>query len=387
MGASPSDAGVAVAAIEIEPPSVNESSAQWMASPPIAPTTVMIVHRYLVREVSKPLVAVVALLVGIFMAYSLTRFLADANEGVLSASAVSTLTGLKVLIALEVLIPIALYVGMIVALGRFYSDHEVTALKAGGVGEGRIVAPVVWLSLTVAAVVGALSIVVRPWAYQQLYDFRTEAEASADLEEITPGRFHLHGDADRMVFLEERDAETGEFAGLFVRSRKASDLEVISGQRGRIEIFAKPGAHRLNLDNAFVYRQTPNDRDLIGRFDTFSIWIPTLIPEPVGHRSKAISTASLFDSDKAADRAELQWRLSTSVSTVLLALLAVPLGRARPRGGRYGRILLATAAYAIYFNFIGIARSGVEQGTLDHLWWVPMGLATVVVATLLTPQR
>ena len=118
----------------------------------------MIVHKYLVREVTKPLVAVVVLLVGIFMAYSLTRFLADANEGALSASAVSTLTGLKVLIALEVLIPIALYVGMIVTLGRLYSDFEITALKAGGVGEGRIVAPVVWLSLTVAVVVGLLSL-------------------------------------------------------------------------------------------------------------------------------------------------------------------------------------------------------------------------------------
>ena len=177
----------------------------------------MIVHRYLVREVVKPLVAVVVLLVCIFMAYSLTRFLADANEGVLNASAVSTLTGLKVLIALEVLIPIALYVGMIVTLGRFYSDHEVTALKAGGVGEGRIVAPVVWLSLAVALVVGLLSLFARPWAYERLYEFRAEAEASAELEDIAPGQFHLYGDEDRMVFLEGRDAETGEIAGLFVR--------------------------------------------------------------------------------------------------------------------------------------------------------------------------
>ena len=347
----------------------------------------MIVHRYLVREVSKPLVAVVVLLVGIFMAYSLTRFLADANEGVLSASAVSLLTGLKVLIALEVLLPIALYVGMIVALGRFYSDHEITALKAGGVGEGRIVAPVVWLSLTVAVAVSALSLVVRPWAYERLYEFRAQAEASADLEDIAPGRFHLYGDTQRMVFLQQRDAESGEFTGLFVRSRKASGLEVISGQRGSIEAFAQANAHRLNLDNAFVYRQASNDADWIGRFGALSIWTPTLTPEAADHRPKAKSTARLLGSAKAEERAELQWRLSTSLSTVLLALLAVPLSRTRPRGGRYGRILLAVAIYAAYFNFIGIARSGVEQGTLDHLWWVPLSLAVVVVAGLMAPQR
>lgn len=347
----------------------------------------MIVHRYLVREVTKPLIAVVVLLVGIFMAYSLTRFLADANEGTLSASAVSTLTGLKVLIALEVLIPIALYVGMIVTLGRLYSDYEITALKAGGVGEGRIVAPVVWLSLTVALAVGLLSLFVRPWAYERLYEFRADAEASAELEDIAPGQFHVYGDENRMVFLEERNAGTGEFAGLFVRSRDASGLEVISGRRGRLEAFARPDAHRLQLEKAFVYRQTDDEADLIGRFGTFSIWTPTLMPDPVGYRPKATATARLVSSTNAEDRAELQWRLSTGVSTVLLALIAVPLGRTRPRGGRYGRILLAVAVYAAYFNFIGIARSGVEQGTLQHLWWAPLGLGAVVALGLLVSRR
>ena len=347
----------------------------------------MIVHRYLVREVTKPLIAVVVLLVGIFMAYSLTRFLADANEGSLSASAVSTLTGLKVLIALEVLIPIALYIGMIVTLGRLYSDQEIVALKAGGVGEGRIVAPVVWLSLTVAVIVGLLSLFVRPWAYERLYEFRADAEASADLGDITPGQFHLYRDENRMVFLEERDAASGEFTGLFIRSRDESGLEVMSGRRGRLQAFAKPDAHRLQLDNALVYRQTARDRDLIGRFGTFSVWTPSLMPDPVGYRTKATATARLVGSTSADDRAELQWRLSTGVSAVLLALIAIPLGRTRPRGGRYGRILLAVAVYAAYFNFLGIARSGVEQGTLHHLWWAPLGLAVLVAAGMLTSRR
>ena len=347
----------------------------------------MIVHRYLVREVTKPLIAVVVLLAGIFMAYSLTRFLADANEGVLSAAAVSTLTGLKVLIALEVLVPIALYVGMIVTLGRFYSDFEITALKAGGVGEGRIVAPVVWLSLAVAAAVSLLSLFVRPWAYEWLYEFRAGAEASAELEDIAPGQFHLYGDEERMVFLEARDAVTGEFAGLFVRSRDESGLEVITGTRGRFEAFAKPDAHRLELDSAVVYRQNAGEADLIGRFGSFAIWTPTLMPDPVGYRPKATPTARLLGSANADDRAELQWRLSTGVSTVLLALIAVPLGRTRPRSGRYGRILLAVAVYAAYFNIIGIARSGVEQGTLQYLWWAPLGLAALVAAGMLASRR
>ena len=164
-------------------------------------------------------------------------------------------------------------------------------------------------------------------------------------------------------------------------------MEVISGKRGRLLPLTNPETQLLELDNAFVYKQTREDPDLIGRFRTLSIWTPTLRPDPVGYKPKATSTQRLFGSALDEDRAELQWRLSTAASTVLLALVAVPLGRSRPRGGRYGRVLLAVAVYAIYFNLIGIARSGVEQGTLDHLWWAPLGLGGLVALGLVASRR
>lgn len=347
----------------------------------------MIVDRYLVREAAKPLIAVVALLTGIFMAYSLTRFLTDANEGLLNAPAVAVLTGFKALIALEVLIPIALYIGLIVALGRFYSDQEIAALRAGGVGEGRIIAPVVGLALAIALLVGGLSLFIRPWAYQQLYAFQARAEADAALEDISPGQFHLHGDRDRMLFLESRNGATGELSGLFVRSRAGDELEVISAAAGRLREFARPDAHLLELDDAFVYKQDADARNLFGRFGRFSIWVPGFAPEPVAYRPKAAPTPRLWASSRNEDRAEMQWRMSTAVSTLLLALIAVPLSRTRPRSGRYARVLLAAAIYALYYNFIGIARTGVEQGVLAHLWWAPLGLGMLVAAGLAASRR
>ena len=53
----------------------------------------------------------------------------------------------------------------------------------------------------------------------------------------------------------------------------------------------------------------------------------------------------------------------------------MPLSRTQPRRGRYARVLLAVVIYVLYFNFIGVVRSEVEQGTLTHLWWAPGALA------------
>ncbi len=79
-----------------------------------------------------------------------------------------------------------------------------------------------------------------------------------------------------------------------------------------------------------------------------------------------------------------QWRMSTPISALLLALAAIPLSRSRPRQGRYAKMLLAIGIYAIYFNLLDVSRSWVEQGSLSFIWWVPGALA-LLVARLYLP--
>lgn len=356
----------------------------------------MVVYGYLAREAAKPFFLIALFLVGLFIAYSLTRFLTEANEGFLSASAVFSLTGLKALIALEVLLPIALYIALIVALGRLHSDWEIVALRAGGLSENRVLAPVLGMALAVAVVVAALSLWVRPWAYDLLYRLEADAAAEVELDALAPGRFHIYGDAERTVFLDAREGD-GALKGVFVRTEREGALEVISAGRGRLDAFARPDAHLLELFDAFIYRQpsrseesalsAAESRNLVGSFASLSIWTGALAPESLQHRPKAASTRQLWSSPHNEDRAEAQWRASTAFSTLLLALMAVPLSRVRPRSGRYARVLLAAVIYALYFNFIGIARTEVEQGALPYLWWVPGGLAACLCAAWPAARR
>src|SRR5690606_32767932 len=61
-------------------------------------------------------------------------------------------------------------------------------------------------------------------------------------------------------------------------------------------------------------------------------------------------TEALLASDDPADAAELQWRISSPLSLLVLALLAVPLSRSSPREGRYSRIGVGLLLYIIYAN-------------------------------------
>lgn len=112
--------------------------------------TTLIINRYLVLEIIKPLTGMLAVLVTIFAAYCTSRYLADAMYGLMSVSTTIMLILLKVVIALEVLLPTSLYLSVIVGLGRIYKDNEMTALFASGVGLRRVLAVVFVLSLPVA---------------------------------------------------------------------------------------------------------------------------------------------------------------------------------------------------------------------------------------------
>jgi len=346
--------------------------------------TKKIIYHYLIREVIQPLVTIFLALVVIFITFSLSRFLVDADAGLLQPTEVARLTLLKSLISLDVLLPLSLFLGVMTGLGRLYTDSEIYAMRASGISEASLLRPLMLLALVLAVVVGLLSTQVRPWAYAQSFEIRAQAEASAETGRIREAQFYDFSDSNRTVFIEQIAENGRDLKGVFIRTRKGEDLQVITATNGEFDYFFKPGLHRLKLTEARILKKVKDSTDLSGQFGSFELYLQAESPKPPGYKVKSASTNSLRRSSDPVDRAEFQWRLSTPVSALLLALAAIPLSRSRPRQGRYAKMLLALGIYAIYFNLLDVSRSWVEQGNSAFIWWVP-GLLSMVVAGLYAP--
>ena len=357
-----------------------------------------------------PCFLVAAVLLIIFVGFSLSRFLTQADAGLLNTGEVVRLTFLKVLIALEVLLPIGLFFGLILGLGKLHSDSEIVALQASGMSELRMVRPIVTLAIPLALVIAALSVYVRPWAYAQTYGMLAIAEASSDIDRIKAGQFYLtrktalsaedtalsaedtaasqeensqgSRDRERAIFIEKISPEQ-VLERIFIRTRTGSEIQVISSQTG--VFIERPAAeyHTLELNNARIFKRVDDGPDLFARIDHFTMNVANEQPEPPGYKAKSVASAKLMFSRDPKDQAEFQWRLSTPFSTLLLALLAVPLSRSKPRHGRYAKLLLALVIYAAYFNLIGISRTWVEQQSTTSIWWVPSLLGLLVIVSWL----
>ena len=122
---------------------------------------------------------------------------------------------------------------------------------------------------------------------------------------------------------------------MFVQSEHKNNLRIISAKEAEEHVDPQSGTSIPVLLDGVEYQFT-KDGDIthISDFSRLAIYPRPIQPE---YKRKASSTQNLMQSKARKDIAELQWRFSTPFSTVLLALLGVPLSRAAPRQGKYAK--------------------------------------------------
>ncbi len=348
------------------------------------------VERYVVGEILKPLGATLGVLLAIFASYTGAEYLADAANAALPGSLVAVLLALKATVALEVLLPITLYFSIIIAVGRLGSDSEITALAASGIGSGIVIRGVLRLAVLLSLVVAGLSLFGRPWAYGQLYALREKAAAELELSRFEAKRFYRIQGGSRVVFAEDVDGERGVATGVFLQQETGDGVQVLCAREARQETDPDTGASAVVfLDGEAYAFGGPEGDDRTFRFRRFRL---PLAPPEVSprYRRRAAGSLHLAASERSEDRAEFQWRLSTGVSALLLALLAVPLSRAAPRRGRYAGVIVATVVFALYYALSLAAKTWVETGAVGAfpgMLWVQALLAVGVFLLLRRADR
>lgn len=349
----------------------------------------MIISRYLIREILLALFAVSGVLYVIYVSNRLIRFFGDAESSGLPGMVIPQLLALKSLSNLSMLLPLAFFIAVLIALGRFYRDNEMLALAACGVGVGRLRRTILWLAFGFAGVVAAISLYVGPWAEEFSYRIQDRVKADADVHSIAAGRFReLHG--GKMIFYVERmgdDKRTLE--NVFIQGRRDGVLNVISAARGHQEIEPPSGDRYLILEDGYRYEGQPGDSQFkIIHFARHGILMEEQQIAPTARKVMASSTPDIWGSPGLYEKAELQWRIAMPLATLLLAALAVPLSRTGPRQGRFAKLFIAVVIYALYMNFLAVARSWVEHGVIPPslgLWWVH-GVLILLIAVLMMGQ-
>jgi len=345
-----------------------------------------IIEKYITRELLLPFFVVTILLIGLFVSFSVARFLTGAVTETLGTAAMFKLVGLKTIIALEVLVPIAFYVAVIHGLSRMNRDQEINVLRSVGFSDSRITYTVFLVALPVAVLSGTLSIYARPWAYAESYIMDAQAEAELNTNRFQPGRFYGSEKSGRVVLVRGKDDAEKRMEGIFHYIKTSTNSEIIVAKEGYQRQITLEQRPRIELFEGQIYRLGHTvAKDSTIRFEKMTYFNES--DQVLNYRRKAASTRSLWDTEQPREIAELQWRLSRPVATILLALIAVSFTRAAPRKDKSDRTFLAAALlFAIYYNLSGLAKTWVEQGVvaaMPGVWWL-YGLLFMIVGLRLS---
>ena len=364
---------------------------------------VLIIRRYVFREVSQSFAAVLAVLLLVFLSHRFVRFLTDAAAGHISSDLIFQLLALKVAAKLAILLPLALFVGVLLGLGRLYRDSEVTAMSAGGVGLPSITRHVLGFAGAVAVFTLLFAIAFGPRLSQIQESVLAKARGDAEVTGVVPGRFKSIGKGDQVVYVERLDLASDALHRVFVQLENDGRQQILVSEKAYQTIRSPDGGEIGGVDgdlegqrfvvmeNGYRYEGVPGQADYtISRFERHAVRIDRFGDGDVRQRMESRSTASLIEwglsragsQASSASWAELQWRLSMPISALLLGALAVPLARSSPRQGRYGKLLWAVLVYFAYSNALGVARRAVESGELVHWIGVWPVHAVVLLVTL-----
>ena len=333
-----------------------------------------LLDRYIAREILLPFAVVILILAGLFASFSSARLLAGAVTESLGIAALFKLVFLKTLISLEVLIAIALYISVIIGLGRLNKDHELTVLRSVGISTTRIVWVVLTVAIPIGIISGILSSYIRPWAYTESYILDAQAEAELNTNRFQAGRFHGSERSGRVIYVQEKNESIKQMQHIFhyVKNPHNSEI-VIAKQAFQVQPTSSEQKPYIQLSDGVIYKLS-NDAsvDAAIEFKNMTYYIDT--DYVLNYRRKAAATRTLWESEEPRDIAEFQWRISRPLATILLALLAVTFIRISPRQDKTDRTyLIAALLFAAYYNLNGLAKTWVENGIVGAfpgMWWL-----------------
>ncbi|PIE41333.1 MAG: LPS export ABC transporter permease LptF [Gammaproteobacteria bacterium] len=337
----------------------------------------MVIYRYLSRQLFATTVGVASVLVMILVCGRFIKYLAEAASGRISSDVVFLVMAYRLPGFLELILPLALFLGILLAYGRMYLENEMVVLEACGVSQTRLVYYTLIPALCLSAVVGLFSLYVGPMGAAESVQILEEQKRKSGLEVLNPGRFYASKDGRTVTYTEQVSSRTSSMENLFIVSYDEKDSQTVallSAGEGRYRVDESTGARYLVLSNGTRFEGSPGQADFNqASYGQYEIKIEEQKPYDPNQEFENRTTLDLWQQDSPQARAELHWRISVPLLVPIVAFLAVPLSKVNPRQGRYLKLLPSIVIYLAYLSLLLAGKNAIAKGKINDdlgLIWI-----------------
>ena len=329
--------------------------------------------RYLSGEIARSVFAALVVLGMVSLGGVFADLLGEMASGKVPPPLLLSQLGLRLVRYMPLILPLALLLGYLLALGRLYRDSEMYVLSAVGVGPRRLLRPVLLVAAPVLAVIAVCSLWLGPWADGVARGMVVEANRNLLVAGLEPGRFTPLSNGG-VAYAGSMSSDGKRLGRVFVYREKGERMDVATARGGAL--YRDQGARILALEDGFrVEGPTAGDGldYRLMRYVRNEMQLPTPDDQRPADDPSFKPTLQLFGDPSPAANAQLHWRIAPPLLALAFVLLAVPLSRSSPRQARYGSMMLAFLAYLVGIFLMILGTRWLAEGRLPAvagLWWL-----------------
>ncbi|MBF0626139.1 MAG: LPS export ABC transporter permease LptF [Magnetococcales bacterium] len=355
--------------------------------------------RYLLAECGwSALIALTVLTALVLLPQSLKLVDLWVNRNV-SIDVLLTMTLLIIPKFLVASLPMALLLGVLLALGRLSQDSEMVVMRASGISLYQIARPIAILVTAATLLSLWLNWVWVPRSFNLFNQMKNALLASNTLA-IRTGTFNqaLPG---LTLYVQEQSEGGRRLAGILIHDRREEDKPTtLIAREGLLHVNAQ-GNTALFLRDGSRQQKLPNNRFRRLEFATYDLDLG-MINGPAAHQGTTkLAALGMTELHAALDspdvsrayEARMEWhrRLVIPIATLILGFLAIPMGLQQSnRIGRSYGIVVAVLLLVIHFLLLTSGEALARRRMADPLvaMWLPnLAMAVFTVHVTLATAR
>jgi lipopolysaccharide export system permease protein len=346
-------------------------------------------QKYLFREWLGSFLAISIVMLFVVISTFAGDLFSDVARGNIPAALLGKQLLFRIPDALQLILPLSLFIAVIFGLGRLYRDQEMAVMYACGFRWRDMLRPLAFLTVPLAVLLLVNSFLAGPAGQALSGEMVQQAFRKSAIWGLRAGDFQSLQDGSMVIYVESINESGDELHNIFIHMYGQAGVEggaaqTWTAQTGHYRFDEDSGKRYIRLLNGEV---TEHDEET-GEFRRISfsegdLRLPEQEQEQQLDSAGSLSAKQLIYSTSNESSAELHWRLAPAIAILLLSLLALPLAHSAPRDGRYGRLVMGLLVYVVYVNLLTLGRVWLADGTVHRyagLWWIHAGLAVLVVA-------
>jgi len=341
------------------------------------------------KELSRSFGATLVVIVTIVMTMMLIRVLGLASKGSVNPSDVLLVMGYTVLGQLPTILGLCLFIAVVATLSRMYRDSEMVIWFSSGQSLALFLRPLLRFAWPVLAVIAVLSLMVWPWANQQIVQLRTQYEQRSDVDRIAPGEFQESADGSRVFFIDRERSSDTEASNVFIVTSVNGKDTVTSAKSARLEVQKDVKLAVLN-NGQRVETETGKPGLKISEFKEYGTRVGGAASSDGSGdaATKVVPTLELIAKPSPAYMGELAWRIGLAFAAINFVILGLAMASVNPRAGRSSSLMFALFAFVVYYNLMTFAQTWIaaEKTSLATSFVLLHGSAMLLALLLLAAR-